>query len=123
MPRHYVVIEERKDPSGWWIVLIAAILIAFWKFIMVAVIVGMIVGYLLIIRKTKSDRKRVSDAWLAIKADHQNMLAAMGDPVGTYGEYDVYTMPITAPYYKDDPVYDLCWPNTEPMYNDGMRDR
>jgi hypothetical protein len=91
----YLIIEERKDPSGWWIVLAAAIFIAFWKFIMVAVIVGVIVGYLLIVRKDKSDTKRVNDAWLAMKADHQNMLASMGDPAGTYGEFDACTMPLT----------------------------
>lgn len=104
MTKRRFVIEERKDPSGWWIVLAAAILIAFWKVFLVAIVVAGLIWLLL----KQSERKRVNNALLSMHADHQNILAAYGDPVGTYGEYDAYTMPLTKPMYD--------------MYDDGMRD-
>lgn len=112
MPKHYLVIEERKDPSGWWIVLAAAIFIAFWKVLLVVTIIAGLVWLLWKRHKEQSDHRRVNDAWLSIQADHQNMLAAYGDPVGTYGRFDPITIPNTMPQVPRD-WYD---------YDDGMRD-
>jgi ascorbate-specific PTS system EIIC-type component UlaA len=95
MVRRYLIVEERNDPSGWWIVLFAAILIAFWKVLIIAIITSVIIVYLWTTIKNKRNLKITNNARLSMQADHQNMLAAQGDPVGTYGDYDAYTMPIT----------------------------
>ena len=43
--------------------------------------------------------KQISrNAALALRADHENQLAIMGDPMGVYGRYTPPTMPITAPH-------------------------
>jgi hypothetical protein len=115
MTRRYLIVEERKEPSGWWIVLAAAIFIAFWKVMLVVIIIAGLVWLISKKRKEQSDHKQVNDAWLSMQADHQNMLAAYGDPVGTYGQYDAYTMPLTRPYPYDDITFNYD-------YDDGMRD-
>jgi hypothetical protein len=91
------VIEEKKDRSGWWVILVAGLLIAYWK---VALAVALaIVGVYLILQfikgeQARRDYKRVNDAMLSMEADHQNMMYLQEGDI--YGRYQPVTMPITS---------------------------
>lgn len=107
MSRYQVSINERKDPSGWWIVLGAAVFIAFWKVLLFFIIAGSITWFLLRIQQDHAAKKKVREAELSMDADWQHMMALRGDPAGTYGNYDAYTMPLTKTMYTE--------------YDDGLR--
>jgi hypothetical protein len=53
------------------------------------------------LRSERNDKKRVNDTMIGIDADHQNLLYLQGDPVGVYGNYDAYTMPMTKDILDD----------------------
>lgn len=102
MSRYHIAINERKDPSGWWIVLLAAVFIAYWKVLLFFIIAGAVTWFLLRLKQDRLAKKKVREAELNINADYENIMALRGDPAGTYGSYDAYTMPITRPYTEYD---------------------
>jgi hypothetical protein len=116
MSREVFVVERRKDRSGWWIILIAAALIAYWKALIFAC---MIAGVYWLVRKgmaieqARYDRKISRDAAKALRCDYENMMAMAGDPIGVYGDYTPPTMPMTGFNYQ--PLY---YDN----HDDGLRD-
>lgn len=104
--RTYVVKTRRGE--SWLILLIAGFIIAFSKEIFVFGVV--FVFALLILKHLESrrqnkqrskDLRMVNEAAISMEADYQNMLAQQGDPVGVYGKYDAYTMPLTRPIYEE----------------------
>lgn len=70
----------------------------YFKEILLAVVFILIVALLLRYLEHRQSSKAVSmvnEAAVAMEADHENMMYAQGDPVGVYGKYDAYTIPMT----------------------------
>ena len=95
--------NRRRGKGGWPTLLLAAVIVAYTReFITIAAIaIAVYAAYkLLEMRQHSKDLKVVNDSWMSLKADHENMLANMGDPAGVYGDYEGVTMPMTTPYLR-----------------------
>jgi len=116
--KEYILVERKKDKSGWLVLLGAAFFVAFWKWVLVSLI-GYCIG--LAIRKAwrlyqaHKDKMISRQASIAMRADHENQLAMAGDPVGIYGRYDAVTMPMTYPL---PPAVRVGWDD----FDDGFKD-
>lgn len=68
------------------------------------------------------NRRMVRAAAISMQADHEMLMYSMGDPVGTYGRYDAYTMPVTRPAIGVDASTEVVTRMNLDDYNDGLRD-
>ena len=103
--------RKRSRGEDWGALLVVAVCFAYGKEVIVAGFFMVALWlFLKFLEKRESSRALllVNQMGLSMEADHQNMLAAQGDPYGTYGRYDAYTMPITRDVLDN--------------YDDGMRD-
>ena len=96
--KEYILVERKKDKSGWLVLLGAAFFVAFWKWVLVSLVwfgIGLLAHKLWKMWRAHKDKMLSRRASIAMRADHENQLAMAGDPVGIYGRYDAATMPIT----------------------------
>lgn len=115
--------SSKKD--GYIVLLAASVIVAYTReVITIVVIAGLtyIVYRMIQERKRHKDLKLVNEAWIGLRADHENMLAMQGDPAGVYGAYDAYTMPLTREMYDSIQTVPQVWPTEYIDYNDGLKD-
>lgn len=107
----YRVTKRGDGVHPWILCLSIAAMIAYWRF-MALIIFFTLLCYALFIfyerRRQRKDRKSIEEMLYSTNADlmnrayswdadAQDALYRAGDPAGTYGRFDPYTMPITRP--------------------------
>lgn len=110
--RTYTVTNGSND--GWVVLLIAAMFVVYGQEILIlATVVALVWVALRFVeaRQQAKALKMVNEAAISMKADHENLLASMGDPAGVYGDWTPVTMPMT----RDYTAIDI---NTERLWND-----
>ena len=90
--------------SGWGVLIAAAVIVAYGKWIMFAILIGVGIfvtawGIDRLQRNYKIQKARVEAdlAMIRNRAEYENWLAYQGDPLGTYGQYSPPTMPLGGP--------------------------
>lgn len=103
MSRRVYIVDKRHN-DGWWTILAAGAILAYGQqigiiaiTIAIPIIIAWVMSRYVQARKDINAAKEANEAAIRMRADHENMLANMGDPAGVHGGYDAYTMPMTMP--------------------------
>lgn len=121
MTRHVYIVEEKKDRSGWLVLVGAAVLVAFWQVIFWA-IAGFVIykaGHWLYEKWRENQDARLSrQEALRLRCEYENQL---WQEAGIYeGQYAGATMPITQAQFDELIVPTLYIPYSD--YNDGLKE-
>jgi hypothetical protein len=94
MVKRMYVIEEKKDRSGWWVILVAAFFVAYWNIVLI-IGISMLVAYLLVQcyrwNKTRQAQKKAEAANAWMDAPTQLLTEGMrvwGNPEHYVHDYD-----------------------------------
>jgi hypothetical protein len=81
-------------------IILAALMMVYMKWIILAGLFAISVRCFVRYAKwqiARNDLRAAECEATAARADEQNAYYSEGDPIGTYGEYDAYTMPLDEP--------------------------
>jgi hypothetical protein len=114
MSREVYVVDKRKDKSGWWVILLAAVLIAYWKVILwgclfAAIAYATYKAYQAYQRLVAEHE--MYNAAIAARADYENAEYLANGIIE--GQYPAATMPISERFTYQPIYYD---------HDDGLKD-